>query len=144
MRRQNAGDIVIGFASVNHSRLPRFCRQRQLSLEGAVLQRSRGMIVVEIQTGLSRGNDAGISQDLAEPGFRLGAPLVGIVGMHSRGGNEPRLRGCQGEGAFGAAPGFADNHYPGHAGRPGPLEHLRPVGGVSRIGQVAVGIDQQA
>ena len=126
---------------MDYNRLARFGREDQLSLEGPVLQRTGRMIVMEIETRFPHGYDPGVPEGVSEPALRVIVPAGGVVGVQARGRHHPRLQGGQGQGAFRAVPGLADDHDPPDAGGPGTVENVGQIMAVGRIRQMAMGID---
>jgi hypothetical protein len=139
---KNGRDVIIRLAGVNHRRLTRFGSEGKLCFEGAMLQGTRRVIVVEVESGLSDGDDPGVSEHATKPLLRLLAPALCIMRMNAGSGRETGVGGGQGQGGFGAATGLSDHHNAAYPCRPGALQHIGQIGCVGRIGQVAVSVDQ--
>lgn len=88
---------------------------------------------MEVKPGFSQGNDPADGEKSAEPLFDIRTPDSGVVGMNSGGGDETRVFLNQVQGGLGTVLVFADHHDPGYASRPGPLQHLAPVGRVGCV-----------
>src|SRR3954470_2582325 len=101
------------------------------------------MVVVEVETGLSHCDHPGVMKQLAKPCFGLGVPLPGIVRMNPRAGRQTGLGSRHGERCLSTRARLADYYYPANPCRPSPIEHLGPVRSERRVGEMAVGIDQQ-
>ncbi len=74
MSGEDGGDIFIRLSRVNDGGFLCLGCQGELGLEGPVLQRTRGMIVMEVETYLPHSHDMGVLQQLAKPLLGIRAP----------------------------------------------------------------------
>ncbi len=139
---QQGGDVVVGLAGMDHDRLTRLARQPELVFERRPLGLPGRVVVVVIETHLPRGHHPGRSEHAPQPLTGFLRPPARLVGVQAGGGSQPRLALAEREGPLRRLRRFADHHHPPDPRRPGPLEHLRPVGVVVGGGEVTVGVDQ--
>ncbi len=100
------------------------------------------VVVVVVESHLAGRDDPRVAEPAAEPGSARRVPVAGVMRMEARGGGEPRVGAGEGERPLGGWPGFADHDHVADAGGPGPLEHRVRGRRRSRVGEVAVGVDQ--
>jgi hypothetical protein len=102
------------------------------------------VFVVVVEPHLTGGDHAWMAQPLPQPLRQLGVPTLRVVRVDAGGRGESLLAGGEGERAIGGFRRLTDDDDVGDAGRPGALEDDRAVGVVGRVGEMAVGVAQQA
>ncbi len=139
---ENGRHVVVGLARVDHRRLPRPGRDRELGLERQALALAGRVVVMVVEAHLPGGHHPGSPEPLAQPLGGGRAPAFRIMGVHAGGGREAGLLGGEGQSPIGRLGRFSNHHDMGQSRLPCSLENIRAVGIVGRVGQVAVGVDQ--
>jgi hypothetical protein len=141
MGREDSRYCFVGLPRVDYCRLPEFGRKAELGLEGPVLIGSWGMIVMEIETGLSHRHDTRVGQPLPKPRFSVRSPPEGIVRMYTGRGQDSLIGGGQRERGIRSRTRLPDHHDASHACRPGPFERFGPIRRERGVREMAMGVD---
>src|SRR5688572_2370458 len=143
MRVQCRGDVGVGVARVYDGSLADSSRKVELDIEDAPLDRPRRVIVMIVEAHLAGGDHAGIGQSGAQPVGRVLVPVGGDVRMDAGGSGEVGIVTRELERPLRGCPGFADDDDVADAGIDRACHHLGAIGIICRVGEVAVGIDEQ-
>ncbi len=142
MVAEHRGDIVVGFAGVDHGRLMSLAREVELGVERDPLGLTGRVVVVIVESHLSSRHHPGIGEHAPEPSGLLRVPTRRLVGVETGRGREPGVGIYEANGAVCGLPRLADDDHVIDARRPGTLQYGGAVRIVRRIAQVAVAVDQ--
>jgi hypothetical protein len=140
---QDGRHIVVRFTRVNDRRLSSFGGNGELGFKCETLDRSRRVIVVVVEACLPNCNDAGVTEDAAEPFRGCCIPVAGLMRMHPGCHYQTRLASGELERPLGGRAGLPYHHHPRHTGSPGPLQDSGSISLVRLIGEVTMCVDQQ-
>ncbi len=137
--------VVVRLAHVQDRRQRQGPRKHQLAFQQLLLAGMPEQHVVVLQADLADGEEAAASKQLLEIGQLLLDAITGLVageGVQAGAGEDAGMRARQRQGGLGVRDRGADAEHAADALGAGARKQVRQVRGQTRMGQVAVGVDQ--